>query len=112
MVMIDLLLFNACMIVPLPLLLIAWSEGNRRPVEFSILTLSAILLNSTAIRSVQLVLLGTDYSSRLSTTIGVNMLVTIVLGIYLGIKRRWIASAAALILAFAWLLVAAVSSAV
>jgi hypothetical protein len=105
-------LFNACIILPLPLILFAWCERNRKPIEFSILTLSAVLLNLSAIRSVKLALLGMDYSSRLQTTIAVNMLVAIGLGIHLGIKRRWIATVAALTLAFAWLLVAAVNAAV
>jgi hypothetical protein len=105
-------LFYASWILPLPLLLIAWSRSNKKPVEFSILTLSAILLDLAAIRSVRLVLLGKDYSSRVYGTIEVNLLVAIVLCIYLGIKRRWIAAVAALILAVAWLLVGAINSAV
>jgi hypothetical protein len=100
------------MILPLPLLLIAWYESNRKPIELSILTFSAVLLNLADVRSVKLALFGADYSSRLFATIEVNMLVAIVLGINLGIMRRWIAAVAALILAFAWFLVAAVNSAV
>jgi hypothetical protein len=111
-VLINLQLFNAGMILPLPLLLIAWYESNRKPIELSILTFSAVLLNLADVRSVKLALFGADYSSRLFATIEVNMLVAIVLGINLGIMRRWIAAVAALILAFAWFLVAAVNSAV
>jgi hypothetical protein len=111
-VLLNVQIFNACMILPVPLLLIAWYESNRNPLELSILTLSAVLLNLADVRSVKLALVGADYSSRLFATIEVNMLVAIVLGIYLGIMRRWIAAVAALILAFAWLLVAAVNSAV
>jgi hypothetical protein len=105
-------LFNACIILLLLLMLFAWCERNRKPIEFSILTLSAVLQNLSAIRSVKLALLGGDYSFRLSATTEVNLLIAIVLGIYLGIKRRWIAAVAALTLAFAWLLVAVVNSAV
>jgi hypothetical protein len=105
-------LFYACWGLPLPLLLIAWSRRDRRPTELSVLTLSAVLLNVAAIRVVKLTLLGADYSSRLYTTIAVNLIIAIILAITLGIKRRWIATAAALILAFAWLLVGAVNSVV
>jgi hypothetical protein len=105
-------LFYACWGLPLPLLLIAWSRRSRKPIELSLLTLSAVLLNVGAIRAVKLALFGTDYSSRLYATIAVNLIVAIVLAITLGIGRRWIATAAALILAFAWLLVWAVNSVV
>ena len=59
----------ACLLSPLPLLAIAWSRSNRLPVQFSILTLSAVLYDSAAIRSLKLTLLGSDYSHRLFTTI-------------------------------------------
>jgi hypothetical protein len=106
------ILFYACWGLPLPLLLIAWSRRSRNPIELSVLTLSDFLLNVAAIRPVKLALLGPDYSDRLYTTIEVNLIIAIALGIILGIKRRWIATAAALILGFAWLLVGAVNSAV
>jgi hypothetical protein len=80
-------LFYACWGLPLPLLLIAWSRRNRKPIELSVLTLSAVLLNVAAIRDVKLALLGTDYSSRLYTTIAFNLVIAIVLAITLGIKR-------------------------
>jgi len=104
MILMNLPQFNAWMILPLPLLLIAWYESNRKPIELFILTLSAVLLTSANVRSVNLDLLGTDYSSRLFLTIEINMLVAIVLGIYSGIMRRWIAAMAALVLAIAWFL--------
>jgi peptidoglycan/LPS O-acetylase OafA/YrhL len=102
----------ASLILPLPLLVWGWSRSDRRPIEFSILTLSAVLLLSAAVRSLKLILLGADYSDRLFTTIGVNIFIAIALGLYLGIKRRWLAAAAAGILAFGWLLVGAINSAV
>jgi hypothetical protein len=79
------------------------------PIEFSILTLSAVLFLSAAVRSLKLILLGVDYSDRLFTTIGVNIFIAIALGLYLGIKHRWLATAAAGILAFGWLLVWAIN---
>ena len=82
------------------------------PIEFSVLTLSAALFDSVTIRSLKWTLLGSDYSHRLFTTIGVNILVAIALGIYLGIKRRWFAAIAAGILAFGWFLLGAINSVV
>jgi hypothetical protein len=100
------------MLFPLPLLAVAWSRSNRLPIEFSVLTLSAALYLSADIRSLKLTLLGSDYSHRLFTTVVVNILVAIILGIHLGIKRRWIAAIAAVILAFGWLLIGAINSVV
>jgi len=94
------------------LLAIAWSKSNRLPIEFSVLTLNAVLFLSTFVRDVKLILLGNDYSQRLFTTVEVNMLVAVVLGLYLGIRRRWSASVAALLLAVGWLAVGAINSAV
>ena len=99
-------LFNACVILPLPLLLIAWHESERKSIQLSILTLSAVLLNSANVPTVKLALLGADYTSRLFATVEIDMLVAIGLGIYLAIMRRWIAAIAALLLGFAWFLAA------
>jgi len=106
------LIYWCCLIFPLPLVAIAWSKSNRLPIEFSVLTLSTALFLSAAIRGLKLALLGSDYSHRLLTTIEVNILVAIALGIYLGIKRRWIAAIAAVILAFGWLLLGGINSVV
>ena len=111
-VLINVQIFDACMILPVPLLLIAWYETNRKPLELSILTLSAVLLNSANVPAVKLALLGADYTSRLFATVEIDMLVAIGLGIYLAIMRRWIAAIAALLLGFAWFLAAAVNFAV
>ena len=94
------------MILPLPLLLIAWHESERKSIQLSILTLSAVLLNSANVPAVKLALLGADYTSRLFATVEIDMLVAIGLGIYLTIMRRWIAAIAALLLGFAWFLAA------
>lgn len=112
MTKIPLYLFYACLMFHLPALAIAWNRSNRKPMEFSMLTLSATLLWSSSIHSVKLVLLGDDYSHRLFTTIEVNILVAIVLGLYLGIQRRWIAATAAVMLAVGWLFVGAINSTV
>jgi hypothetical protein len=102
----------ACLLFPLPLLAIAWSKSNRLPFEFSVLTLSGILFLSVTIRSLKLTLLGSDYSHRLFTTIGVNLLIAIILGIYLWVKERWPAAIAAIILAFGWFSVWLINSVV
>ena len=70
------------------------------------------LFLSAFIRDVKLILLGNDYSQGLFTAIEVNVLVAVVLGLYLGIRRRWSASLAALLLAVGWLLMGAINSAV
>ena len=105
-------LYYACFLSPLPLLALAWSRRSRLPIEFSILTLSAFLFLSAGIRSLKLTVLGSDYSHRLFTTIAVNILVAIALGLYLGIRSRWIATLAAVILAVGWLLLGAINSVV
>jgi hypothetical protein len=101
----------AWVLSPLALLAFAWSRSDK-PIELSVLALSALLFFSAAIRDLKLVLLGSDYSHRLFTTIEVNVLVAIVLGLYLGIKRRWIASIAAVILALGWFLAGVANSVV
>src|ERR1700730_1482729 len=103
-------LIYACLLFPLPLLAIAWSRSDRLPVQFSILTLSAVFFVSAAVRNLKLTLLGSDYSHRLFTTIAFNLLVAIVLGLYLGVKHRWIASIASAILAFGWFLMWVINS--
>ena len=106
-------LIYACLILPLPLLAIAWSRKARQPFEFSILTLSAVLFVAAGIRPMKLALLGTDYSNRLYITIGINLVLDAALGFYMAMKGRSIAAvAAAVILALGWLLAGAINSVV
>jgi hypothetical protein len=105
-------LVDACLVLPMALLAIAWSRRNRAPIELSILTLSVVLYIAAFIRPLKIAFLGADYSNRLYSTIGVNMLVAILLGLYLGIKRKWIATIAAVALALAWLAVGSLNSVV
>jgi hypothetical protein len=111
-VLINPQLFDACMILPLPLLLSAWYESERKSIQLSILTLSAVLLNSANVPGVKLALLGADYTSRRFATVEIDVLVAIGLGIYLAIMGRWIAALAALLLGFAWFLAGLVNFAV
>jgi len=76
------------------------------------LTLSALLLEVAHARSWKISLLGPDYSTRLYATIYINMSFSLILGIYLGIKRRRIGAAAGILLAWAWFLLGAINSVV
>lgn len=96
---------NASPILPLKLLAISWRRSNRKPIELSIQTLGAALFLAAAVRGLKLISLGSDYSNRLFTTIGVNPLVSLALGTYLGVKRRLLPALAAGILALEWFLV-------
>lgn len=56
-------------------------------------------------RQFRAILLGSDYSRRLYTSIEANMLLVIVVAFYLALARRWIAAAISGLLAVAWFLV-------
>jgi hypothetical protein len=99
-------------LMPVPLLIVAWSRKNRRPIELALLTLSALLLLVATVRSLKLALLGSDYSNRLFGTIDVNFLLTLILGIRLSINRMAFAATTAFVLMFAWALMAAINAAV
>jgi hypothetical protein len=105
-------LIYACEILPLLLLAIEWSRSTGQPIELSILTLSAVLYLAADVRTLKLTLLGGDYSNRLFIAIGINMLVAIALGGYIGSKGRWLAMVAGAILAVGWLLMWAINTAV
>lgn len=81
-------LMYVCVLCPVPLLVFAWSRSNRKPIELSLLSLSAVLFLSAPIRSLKPIVLGTDYSHRLFATIEVNFFVAVALGFYLAIRRR------------------------
>jgi hypothetical protein len=61
------------------------------------------------LRPAKLVLLGPDYSHRLYTEVVGNLLVTLLLGVYLAIRRRWIAATAGFALGGMWLFVGVVN---
>jgi hypothetical protein len=104
--------FVVCWALPLPLLGFAWTRPNRQKISIVVLSFSAVLILSAGVRYLKFILLGEDYSNRLYTTIGVNMLVAIILALYLAITRRWLAALAAAMLALAWFWVCAVNSVV
>jgi len=90
--------------------MIAWSGRDRRPIEYSILTLMTVLLLSCATRSAKVTFLDNNLSNHLYAMIGVNLLGAVILGVHLGMKGRRIAAAAAVIIALGWVLVRAMNS--
>jgi hypothetical protein len=57
-------------------------------------------------------LLGADYSSRLHTTVEVNLVLTAIAAVIFAAKRQWYGFAAGILLTCDWLYVSAVSAAV
>jgi hypothetical protein len=57
-------------------------------------------------------LLGADYTNRLYVTIGLNMLLASVCGLYLAFTRRFLAALSAIVLVFGWLYMGVVNSVV
>jgi hypothetical protein len=103
---------GTCLILPLSLLAIEWNKSRKQAIVLSILSLSAVLYGTAFVRGLKLILLGTDYSNRLFTTIIANLLIAIALGIYMKIKRRRFAAIAAVILAFGWFVLWGINTAV
>jgi hypothetical protein len=98
-----------------PLLLFggAWLRDHRQASKGLLLpTVSALLLLLTVVRDLKVLLLGPDYTNRLYITIEINLLAAIVAAIYFGVKQKWIALIAALILALDWGIMAAINSVV
>jgi hypothetical protein len=98
------------LLLPLPLLAMAWKNAKMLDIMLIILTLSAILLwTSGAVRSVKLTMLGPDHSQRLLITIALNLLLVGAVGIFLIIKRMWTAVIAAS-LVLSWMFMLAINS--
>jgi hypothetical protein len=115
--MIGTVIIWAVLILPLPLLGVAWTKARRPILALLILAGSAVLLVSSASRTVKLALLGPDYSNRLFISIGLNLATAIILGFISTIRRRSIgrrsiAAIAAFVLALGWLYMWAVNSVV
>jgi hypothetical protein len=99
--------------LPLFLFGAAWLRYHRKASKSLLLpTISALLLLLAIVRELKLSLLGPDYTHRLYITIEVNLLVAIVAAFYFGVKQKWIALIAALILALDWGIVGAINSVV
>jgi hypothetical protein len=88
------------------------SRWAAQYVPIAVLTLSAILLLSSGVRSVKLLLLGADYSRRLYTALELNFFLAIILGVYMAVRKRWVAAVGAIFLGLAWVYLMVVNSAV
>jgi hypothetical protein len=75
-------------------------------------TVSALLLLLAVVPNAKVLFLGSDYSHRLYVTIDLNILLAVVAAVYFGVRKRWIAALAAVILALDWLYMGAVNSVV
>src|SRR5215470_6576503 len=107
------LLIYVWIVLPTLLFTLAWRKYfQREPRTLLVPTLSAVLLLLAVVRDLKWSLLGPDYSNRLYVTIGLNMLLAVVATVYFGVRKRWIAALAALILALDWLYMGAVNSVV
>jgi hypothetical protein len=104
--------FYACLAAPFVLLPMAWRKNTKEKVTFILLIISAIVLASAFSGGGKLFFLGEDYSTRLYTMIGLQMLLCTLCGVYLAITRRFTAAVAGVLLSLAWLYVGAVNSVV
>lgn len=101
------------LLLPLVLIGIAWRRYDKRArMALVIPALSVIFLVLIIQHDLRWILLGPDYSNRLYTTIGVNTSLAAASAVYSGIRRGWMALAASVIAALAWLWVGAINSVV
>jgi preprotein translocase subunit SecF len=112
MILIVRLIVWISLFLPLLLLAFVWNKVRTPQITLIILTISSLLLISSSNRTAKWIVLGPDYSNRLFTTIGLNLLLAVGIGIYMVIKRRWDAGAAAIVLALAWFIVWSINSVV
>ena len=101
--------------IALPVLLFGldWRKHYQHGIRTLLLpTLSALLLLLAVARNLKVWLLGPDYSHRLYATIELNLLLAVLAGVYFVVRKRWIATLAAVILALDWLYMGAVNSVV
>ena len=102
----------ASLLLPIVLLTVAWHRNRREKATLILLLVSGILLLSATVRDIRWVLLGADYTNRLYVTIGLNMLLAAVCGLYLAFTRRFLAALSAIVLVFGWLYMGVVNSVV
>ncbi|HKV48780.1 MAG TPA: hypothetical protein VJN69_11875 [Candidatus Acidoferrales bacterium] len=108
----PLFLFWVIAFSPVVLAAFAWARKDRLPIELTLLTLDIVFLYSVLHGRAKLILLGPDYSSRLFTTIEINILIAVILGVYFGIRRRWISATASGMLAFVWITILSINTVV
>jgi hypothetical protein len=109
--MVDLAIWTL-LLLPLPLLAVAWSKSRAPCLPLTVVTLSTFLLLSAEFRSLKLMVFGEDYSDRLYLTMGLNVFLAVMAGLDLAVNRKWIATAAAIILALGWILMCGINSTV
>jgi hypothetical protein len=102
----------ASLLLPIVLLFVAWRRNKREKATFVFLLVSGIMLLSATVRDIKWVLLGADYTNRLYVTIGLNMLLGAMCGLYLAFTRRFLAALSAIVLVFGWLYMGVVNSVV
>jgi hypothetical protein len=100
------------LLVPPILLAAAWRRNKREKLTIALLFFSGVVLLAATVRDIKWVVLGGDYTNRLYVTIGLNMLVSILCGLYLAVTRRFLAALAGMMLGLAWLYLGAVNSVV
>jgi hypothetical protein len=101
----------ALIVLPLPLLALAWTKNRRPLLPLLILSASAVLLASSGARSVKLLLLGPDYSNRLFIAVGLNILLSLGFTIYAAVKGSFVAIAG-MILTLGWVYTLLINSVV
>jgi len=102
----------ASLLLPIVLVFVAWRRNKREKATLVLLLVSGILLLSATVRDVKWVMLGGDYTNRLYVTIGLNMLLSAMCGLYLAVTRRFLAALSAIMLVFGWLYLGVVNSVV
>jgi hypothetical protein len=109
----SIILIDFWLALPVLVFGVAWLEHYQHGLRTLLLpTLSAVLLLLAVVRNAKVLLLGSDYSHGLYVTIELNILLAVFAAVYFGVRKRWIAALAAVILALDWLYMGAVNSVV
>ena len=96
--------------VPVVPIILAWRGGNRPRLLVILLAIDVVYLLAGAYVSSSW-LLGANYSSRLHTTVDVNLALTAITAVIFGAKRQWYGFAAGILLACDWLYLGVVNAA-
>lgn len=102
----------ASLLLPIILLSVAWRRNKKENATFVLLLVSGLMLPLATVRDIKWVLLGGDYTNRLYITMGLNMLLAVICGLYLAFTRRFLAAFSAIVLVVGWLYCGVVNSVV
>jgi hypothetical protein len=102
----------AWLLMPPILLMVAWRRNKREKLTLALLFVSGLVLLFATVRDIKWILLGADYTNRLYVTICLNMVLSILCGLYLAVTRRFLAALGGMMLAIGWLYMGAVNSVV